>query len=69
MHKIYISQKYINEKNMHKINSAKLLESINNSSIISRFSHRDLPFFSLILRETLAKYSLIQLPFSLGLKF
>ena len=52
---------------MQKINSVKFLESINNRSIIS--INRDLLVFPLILTETLAEYPLIQLSFSLGLKF
>ena len=35
------------------------LESINN-----KFFHRDLPVFPLILKEKLAAYPLVQLPFS-----
>ena len=38
MHKIYISQN-TRKKNMHKINSAKFLESINNRSIIISINH------------------------------
>ena len=48
---------------MHKINSAKFLEPINNRSIINQFLHRGLPVFPLILTETLVEYPLIQLPF------
>ena len=49
---------------MHEINSAIFLESINNRLIINQFFPGDLPVFSLILTETLAKYPLIQLSFS-----
>ena len=38
MHKIHISQN-TQKKNMHKINSAKFLESINNRSIIISINH------------------------------
>ena len=37
MHKIYISQNTKKKKNMHKINSAKFLESNNNRLIINQY--------------------------------
>ena len=43
---------------MHKINSAKVLESINNRSIKDQLFHRDLPVFPLISTETLSEYPL-----------
>ena len=45
------------EKNKHKINSAKFLESINNRPILNQY---DLLAFPLILTEILAEYPLIQ---------
>ena len=63
MHKIHILRKQIHEKNYaQKMLINFFLESINENS----FFHGDLPVFPLILKETLAKCSLIQLSFSLG---
>ena len=45
------------EKNKHKINSAKFLESINDRPILNQY---DLLAFPLILTEILAEYPLIQ---------
>ena len=65
MPKMHISQN--TRKNMHKINSAKFLESVCNRSILKIRINCDLLVFPLILAEILAKYPLIQL--SLRLKF
>ena len=52
---------------MHKINLVKFLESINNITLNQL--NLNLLVFLLILTEASAEYSLIQLSFSLGLKF
>ena len=61
MHKIHISRNKYMKKNMLK--KCWLIHLFYNQSIATFFYH-DLPVFSLILTETLAKYPLIQLSFS-----